>query len=80
MPGVLAENAKTGDDNCTKDGTVTILTSNCIMLLPAPQMSNKSRFKKGNALNYLAFIFQIGSLHDPVTWYKIKNIGEQVAQ
>ena len=23
---------------------------------------------------------QIGSLHDPVTWYKIKHAGEQVAQ
>ena len=22
----------------------------------------------------------IGPLHDPVTWYKIKNTGEQVAQ
>ena len=56
MPGVLAKNAKTGDDNCTEDGIVTILTSNCMMLLPTPQMLNKPGFKKGNAMNHLAFI------------------------
>ena len=60
MPGVLAENAKTGDDNCTEDGTVTqYLTSNCMMLLPTPQMLSKSGINKGNAMNYLPFIVRI---------------------
>ena len=42
-----------------KTELVTILTSNCIMLLPAAQMLNKSGFNKGNAMNYLVFIVRI---------------------
>ena len=29
---------------------------------------------------FLPLEHKIGFLHDPVTWYKIKNTGEQVAQ
>jgi len=37
----------------------TDLTSNCMMLRQTPQMLKKSGIKKGDAMNYLAFIVRI---------------------
>jgi len=37
----------------------TDLTSNCMMLRQTPQMLKKSGIKKGDAMNYLAFIDRI---------------------
>jgi len=37
----------------------TDLTSNCMMLRQTPQMLKKSGIKKGDAMNYLAFIIRI---------------------
>jgi len=37
----------------------TDLTRNCMMLRQTPQMLKKSGFKKGDAMNYLAFIVRI---------------------
>ena len=37
----------------------TELTSNCMMLRQTPQMLKKSGIKKGDAMNYLAFIDRI---------------------
>ena len=37
----------------------TGLTSNCMMLRQTPQMLEKSGIKKGDAMNYLAFIVRI---------------------
>jgi len=35
------------------------LTTNCMMLRQTPQMLKKLVIKKGDAMNYLAFIFRI---------------------
>jgi len=37
----------------------TDLTSNCMMHRQTPQMLKKSEIKKGDAMNYLAFIVRI---------------------
>ena len=37
----------------------TDLTSNCMMLRQTPQMAKKSGIKKGDAMNYLAFVVRI---------------------
>jgi len=37
----------------------TGLTSNCMMLRQTPQMLEKSGIKKGDVMNYLAFIVRI---------------------
>jgi len=37
----------------------TDLTSNCMMLRQTPQMLKKSGIKKGDAMNYLAFVVRI---------------------
>ena len=37
----------------------TDLTSNCMMLRQTPQMVKKSGIKKGDAMNYLAFVLRI---------------------
>ena len=43
----------------------TDLTSNCMMLRQTPQMLKKLGIKKGDAMNYLAFIvrIEIGRAH-----------------
>jgi len=37
----------------------TDLTTNCMMLRQTPQMLKKSGIKKGEAMNYLAFVVRI---------------------